>query len=71
MAVALLAVPVGHDLARRKVADPVVFHDDDGERKVDVALEGAAYAAHAARAVTEEDGEELHLAYVALTRARH
>ncbi len=54
-----------------KVADPVVFHDDDGARKVDVALEGSAYAAHAARAVTEEDGEELRLAYVALTRARH
>ncbi len=33
-----------------KVADPVVFHDDDGARKVDVALEGSAYAAHAARA---------------------
>jgi exodeoxyribonuclease V beta subunit len=54
-----------------KVADPVVFHDHDGARKVDVALEGSAYAAHAACAVTEEDGEELRLAYVALTRARH
>jgi exodeoxyribonuclease V beta subunit len=54
-----------------KVAEPVVFHDDDGERKVDVALEGSAYAEHAARAITEEDGEELRLAYVALTRARH
>jgi exodeoxyribonuclease V beta subunit len=54
-----------------KVADPVVFHDDDGARKVDVALEGSAYAAHAAHARTEEDGEELRLAYVALTRARH
>ena len=53
------------------VANPVVFHDDDGARKIDVALEGSAYAAHAARAVTEEDGEELRLAYVALTRARH
>jgi exodeoxyribonuclease V beta subunit len=48
-----------------------VFHDDDGARKVDVALEGAAYVAHAARARAEEDGEELRLAYVALTRARH
>lgn len=54
-----------------KVAIPVVFHDDDGARKVDVALEGSAYAVHAARALTEEDGEELRLAYVALTRARH
>jgi exodeoxyribonuclease V beta subunit len=54
-----------------KVAEPVVFHDDDDARKVDVALEGSAYAAHAARAIAEEDGEELRLAYVALTRARH
>jgi exodeoxyribonuclease V beta subunit len=54
-----------------KVAEPVVFHDDDGDRKVDVALEGSGYAAHAARAIAEEDGEELRLAYVALTRARH
>ncbi|QEC47293.1 AAA family ATPase [Baekduia soli] len=55
-----------------KVANPVVFHDDvDDARKVDVALEGSAYAAHAALATTEEEGEELRLAYVALTRARH
>jgi exodeoxyribonuclease V beta subunit len=54
-----------------KLPEPVVFHDDDGARKVDVALEGAGYIAHVARALNEEDGEELRLAYVALTRARH
>ena len=56
---------------RDDAAVPVVFHDNDGDRKVDVALEGSAYVAHEALAVAEEDGEELRLAYVALTRARH
>ena len=41
-------------------------------RKVDVALEGSDYAAHRrARTSRRKRGEELRLAYVALTRARH
>jgi exodeoxyribonuclease V beta subunit len=51
--------------------EPVYFHDDGGTRGVDVALEGPAYDAHRARFVSEERGEDLRLAYVALTRARH
>lgn len=54
-----------------KVANPVVFQDDDGARSVDVSLEGPTYAENVGRAIAEEDGEELRLAYVALTRARH
>ncbi len=50
---------------------PVYFHDDGGTRGVDVALEGPAYEAHRRRYIEEERGEDLRLAYVALTRACH
>jgi exodeoxyribonuclease V beta subunit len=52
---------------------PVYFHDADadGGRAVDVALEGSEYRRHKARYVSERRGEDLRLAYVALTRARH
>ncbi len=52
---------------------PISFHDPDGDdqRTVDVSLQGADYRRHRAQAVAEERGEELRLAYVALTRARH
>ncbi|CAA9509418.1 MAG: Exodeoxyribonuclease V beta chain [uncultured Solirubrobacteraceae bacterium] len=52
---------------------PIVFHDPDhnGRRTVDVAMEGAAYAAHHRLYVTESRGEDLRLAYVAVTRAKH
>jgi len=49
---------------------PVTFHDA-GVRTLDVALEGDAFAEHRARAEREQRGEDLRLAYVALTRARH
>jgi len=52
---------------------PVFFHDPEhGERRtLDVALEGSAYATHARRQRDELRGEDLRLAYVALSRARH
>lgn len=51
--------------------EPVYFHADDGTRALDVGLEGAEYRAHLRRHNVEERDEELRLAYVALTRARH
>ena len=54
-----------------KVADPVVFHDDDGAAR-STSRSRARLTPRTPRVrVTEEDGEELRLAYVALTRARH
>ena len=57
-----------------KLADernPIYFHDEDGVRAVDVGLSGEDYKTHLLRHNMEERGEELRLAYVALTRARH
>jgi exodeoxyribonuclease V beta subunit len=52
---------------------PVFFHDPDaGDRRtIDVSLEGGDYARHRTQYVLEQRGEDLRLAYVALTRARH
>jgi exodeoxyribonuclease V beta subunit len=52
---------------------PVFFHDPDAhdERTIDVALEGAGFARHKEQFIREQRGEDLRLAYVALTRARH
>ena len=54
-------------------AEPVAFHDpQNGDRRtIDVALEGPEFDAHKALAMAEQRGEDLRLAYVALTRARH
>jgi exodeoxyribonuclease V beta subunit len=54
-------------------AHPVAFHDPDAgdERRLDVALEGGDYQRHRRQQTVEERGEDLRLAYVALTRARH
>jgi exodeoxyribonuclease V beta subunit len=53
--------------------EPVAFHDPDhgDQRTIDVGLEGADYARHRAQSIAEKRGEDLRLAYVALTRARH
>ena len=49
-----------------------VFHGVDDERTLDVGgPTGGGFAPHYALAVAEERGEDLRLAYVALTRARH
>ncbi len=50
---------------------PVVFHDDDNQRTLDVSLEGPEYQAHRLKQQQEQRGEELRLLYVALTRAKH
>jgi exodeoxyribonuclease V beta subunit len=52
---------------------PVTFHDSErGDvRALDVGLHGASYRAHRDQHLSEERGEDLRLAYVALTRARH
>jgi exodeoxyribonuclease V beta subunit len=52
---------------------PVFFHDPEAqdERTVDVALEGPDFQRHQLQHLLEQRGEELRLAYVALTRARH
>ncbi|HWD65849.1 MAG TPA: UvrD-helicase domain-containing protein [Solirubrobacteraceae bacterium] len=52
---------------------PVTFHDSDhGDiRALDVGLQGGSYRAHKDQHLAEERGEDLRLAYVALTRARH
>jgi exodeoxyribonuclease V beta subunit len=54
-------------------ARPVVFHDPEAAdaRTIDVALEGPEFAAHRQQQLIEQRGEDLRLAYVALTRARH
>ena len=49
---------------------PVAYHDGDC-RRVDVGLAGPEYRCHRAREESEQRGEDLRLAYVALTRARH
>jgi exodeoxyribonuclease V beta subunit len=52
---------------------PVVFHDAAAgdARTIDVSLEGPDYRRHREQYIVEERGEELRLAYVALTRALH
>jgi exodeoxyribonuclease V beta subunit len=52
---------------------PVDFHDPErgDERAIDVGLEGDSYRRHSRQHLSEERGEDLRLAYVALTRARH
>jgi exodeoxyribonuclease V beta subunit len=54
---------------------PAIYHDaDDGDlRTIDVSLDprDVAYVQHLAKDREEQRGEELRLAYVALTRARH
>ncbi len=53
--------------------EPVFFHDPAAadQRTIDVGLAGSEFARHRRQHVLEERGEELRLAYVALTRARH
>ncbi|MBV9805518.1 MAG: UvrD-helicase domain-containing protein, partial [Solirubrobacterales bacterium] len=53
--------------------EPVFFHDPSAgfRRTIDVGLEGRAWDAHVRRHRDEQRGEDLRLAYVALTRAKH
>ena len=52
---------------------PVAYHDADAHdrRTIDVGLEGPDFDRHKAQHLAEERGEDLRLAYVALTRAKH
>jgi exodeoxyribonuclease V beta subunit len=53
--------------------EPVAFHDPANGYKhtVDVGLEGRTFKRHSDQYVIEQRGEDLRLAYVALTRAKH
>ena len=52
---------------------PIVFHDpaQGFGRTIDVGLAGPDYKRHKDQHVSEQRGEDLRLAYVALTRAKH
>jgi exodeoxyribonuclease V beta subunit len=52
---------------------PVFFHDPDADDvlSIDVSLSGDGFAAHKNQSLVEQRGEDLRLAYVALTRAQH
>ena len=52
---------------------PVAFHDPEaGDRRtIDVGLEGPDFDRHKRQELVEQRGEDLRLAYVALTRAQH
>jgi exodeoxyribonuclease V beta subunit len=52
---------------------PVFFHDpDNGDaRTIDVGLDGPSFPRHQRQHEREQRGEDLRLAYVALTRAKH
>ncbi|MEA2195485.1 MAG: exodeoxyribonuclease beta subunit, partial [Solirubrobacteraceae bacterium] len=54
-------------------AQPVFFHDPahDDARTIDVGLDGPDWGRHCRHHEEEQRGEDLRLAYVALTRARH
>jgi exodeoxyribonuclease V beta subunit len=55
----------------REASTPVTFHDAAGVRTIDVGLDGPQWKGHVAQHVDEQRGEDLRLAYVALTRAKH
>ena len=54
-------------------AQPVFFHDPDAAdaRTIDVGMDGSDYLRHRQQHEIEQRGEDLRLAYVALTRAQH
>ncbi len=54
-----------------RVGDTPVFHDEQGERRLDVGGDHPGRDEHKASAERELRGEELRLLYVALTRAQH
>jgi len=69
----IVLLPFLWDMGRERKGQPVCFHDPDAAyaRRIDVAMEGPDFARHHRQSVIEERGEDLRLAYVALTRARH
>ncbi|MDQ6820569.1 MAG: UvrD-helicase domain-containing protein [Actinomycetota bacterium] len=69
----IVYVPFLWEATSARDRQPVSFHDPAAgyERVLDVALEGAEFQHHRQQAMAEERGEDLRIAYVALTRARH
>jgi exodeoxyribonuclease V beta subunit len=53
--------------------EPVAYHDPDADdvRTIDVGLWGADFNRHRRQHLIEQRGEDLRIAYVALTRAQH
>ena len=62
-------VPFLWDAFNPRSGQPVDYHD--AGRMLDVALAGPDYERHRGQHLREQRGEDLRLAYVALTRARH
>jgi exodeoxyribonuclease V beta subunit len=70
----IVYLPFLWDMGRiRDEQDPVFFHDPAAgdTRTLDVGLKGREYERHRDQFVVEQRGEDLRLAYVGLTRARH
>ena len=68
-----MPVPVGADLGRRqaRARSSTTTRPPAITRTIDVGLAGADYKRHKEQHVEEQRGEDLRLAYVALTRAKH
>ncbi len=64
-------VPFLWDGRRDEVKGPITYHDGHGRFMLDVSPGGPGRRDHVDRSIAEERGEDLRLAYVALTRARH
>ena len=69
----LRPVPVGADVGRRQAASrsSITTASAGFRRTIDVGLGGAGYKRHKDWHIEEQRGEDLRLAYVALTRAKH
>ncbi len=69
----IVYLPFLWDGRRPAEGEPVTFHDAAAghARTIDVGLAGKEFKEHREQAIREERGEDLRLAYVALTRARH
>lgn len=66
----IVYVPYGWDAARNPYPATFVLHDDSGERVLDIGGQDASgYRTRRDISAAEDDGEELRLLYVALTRA--
>jgi exodeoxyribonuclease V beta subunit len=66
----IVYVPYGWDAARNPTPSTLLLHNDSGERVLDVGGKDASgYRTRRDAAGEEDDGEELRLLYVALTRA--
>ena len=54
-----------------ETAGPILFHDPENRWTLDVSPDGSQRRPHERQGMIEDRGEDLRLAYVALTRARH